>query len=354
MYICAAFSESRDSFPSFFQKLTVNMELYTKLELPSDLPLLNHADQLMMLGSCFATGMGKRLEAGGVCCDVNPFGILYNPLSISTALREVVAKRVYTADDLYFHRDCWHSAMHHGDFSSHSADEVLERINERISRAHGELGKLQALFITWGTAWVYEDKESGRVVGNCHKLPEQNFRRRRLEVDEVVADYKSLLSSLLARHPSLQVVITVSPIRHIRDGLHENQLSKATLLLAADKLQAIFKGRLSYFPAYELLIDELRDYRFYADDLVHPSPLAEEYVWQAFAKCCFTEEARRAMDECAAVKRMLEHRPLHPGTQEHKQFLEQLMLKIERLTKKYPYLDFQKEWEQCKAQAGLL
>lgn len=330
------------------------MELYTKLELPSDLPLLNHADQLMMLGSCFATGMGKRLVAGGVCCDVNPFGILYNPLSISTALREVVAKRVYTADDLYFHRDCWHSAMHHGDFSSHSADEVLERINERISRAHGELGKLQALFITWGTAWVYEDKESGRVVGNCHKLPEQSFRRRRLEVDEVVADYKSLLSSLLARHPSLQVVITVSPIRHIRDGLHENQLSKATLLLAADKLQAIFKGRLSYFPAYELLIDELRDYRFYADDLVHPSPLAEEYVWQAFAKCCFTEEARRAMDECAAVKRMLEHRPLHPGTQEHKQFLEQLMLKIERLTKKYPYLDFQKEWEQCKAQAGLL
>lgn len=218
------------------------MNLYTSVELPAGLPRLTHADRLLLLGSCFAAEMGERLLSAKFRCDVNPYGVLYNPLSISVALREIEAGRSYGAEDLFLFRELWHSPMHHGDFSSADKEKVLETINTRLQEAHAVFSQLDYLLLTFGTAWVYESKETGRVVSNCHKQPEKKFTRRKLSVDEIVLDYKELLSDVLLRNPKLKVLFTVSPIRHVRDGLHANNLSKATLLLAVEQLQMLFRG----------------------------------------------------------------------------------------------------------------
>lgn len=323
------------------------MNLYTPVELPSGLPRLSHADRLMLMGSCFAAEMGARLLDAKFRCDVNPYGVLYNPLSISSALREIEAGKEYGADRLFFFRECWHSPMHHGDFSSPEADETLRRINARLREAHALLPRLDCLLLTFGTAWVYESKETGTVVSNCHKLPEANFTRRKLSVEEIVMDYQALLSEWFLRNPKLKVLFTVSPIRHIRDGLHANNLSKATLLLAIERLQALFPEQVCYFPAYELLLDELRDYRFYAEDMVHPSEVAVRYVWESFSRTCFSEEALNIMAESEHIRKALAHKPFRPDSEGYKCFLGQIVLKIDQLNGKYPYLDFQKEKEIC-------
>ena len=323
------------------------MKLYTPVERPAFRPCIGYQHRLMLLGSCFAVNIGTRLAEAKFRCDINPYGVLYNPLSLSAALREMAVGKVYQPDDLFAHQGLWHSPMHHGDFSHVSQEETLAQINGRLAKASKGLDSLDFLLLTWGTAWVYEDKETGCVVGNCHKLPEQCFRRRRLSVDEVVGDGVSLLSGLFARNERLQVVLTVSPIRHVRDGLHDNQLSKATLLLAAEQVAEAFPGRVFYFPAYELLMDELRDYRFYADDLMHPSGMAAQYVWERFAEWCLSADAGVVMQECGQIRKDLAHTPLHPASEEYKRFLGQIVLKIERLNGKYPYLDFQNEREIC-------
>ncbi len=323
--------------------------LTTPVETPRDLPSLTHRDRILLTGSCFAADMGERLRAAKFPCEVNPYGILYNPLSIVTSLQEMAQGKVYTKEDLVCHEGLWHSLMHHGDFSSPDAEETLQRINGNIRRVHDGLESVNRLFVTFGTAWVYERQVDGtvRVVGNCHRMPESAFTRRLLTVEEIVSAFSALLAPWLARNPQLKVLFTVSPIRHVRDGLHANQLSKATLLLAIEELRQAFPTSVFYFPAYELLVDELRDYRFYADDLVHPSALAVRMVWERFTAACCPEETRGIMAECGKIGMALQHRPLHPGSSEYKAFLEQIVLKIEQLNRKYPYLDFQNERDVC-------
>ena len=325
------------------------MEFFTPVSLPVDLPAIAHADVLMSLGSCFSEAMGERLKISKFRCDVNPFGILYNPLSIAEALQEMMEGKVYGREDLFWHNGCWHSPMHHSDFSADTVEETLRLINGRLQVAAGEVDDLDFLLLTFGSAVVYEAKDTGRVVGNCHKLPERNFGRRRLSVEEIAAEYAALFAELFARNARLKVYLTVSPIRYLRDGLHESQLSKATLLLAVEEICKAFPGRAFYFPAYEIVTDELRDYRFYADDMVHPSTKAVDYVWQRFCEI-ITPESRGIMASCEDVHKMLCHKPFRPESDEYKRFLEQIVLKIDRLNEKYPYLDFKKERETCLIQ----
>lgn len=326
------------------------MKLMTPVELPSGLPPVTHAQRLLLMGSCFAENIGTLLADHKFRMDLNPFGILYNPLSVSAALREIRMGKKYTETDLFFYRERWHSPMHHGSFSAATPAATLEDINTQLEQAHNHLSGLDWLMLTFGTAYVYEQKETGRVVANCHKQPERCFDRRCLSVEEIVADYTALLTELWAGNPRLKVLCTVSPIRHLRDGLHNNQLSKATLLLAIDRLQALFPQSVFYFPSYEMMMDELRDYRYYADDMLHPSPLAVRYLWERFTAVFFTEETREMMEACDVIRKALAHKSFHPGSEEHKRFLGQIVLKIEQLTRKYPYLDFEKETEPCLIQ----
>ena len=324
------------------------MELYTAVVLPDKLPPITHADRLMLLGSCFSTEIGARMSAAKFNCDLNPFGVLYNPLSIATALRRILTGEAYRKEELFQHKGLWHSPMHHSDFSSDDCAKTLKHINTRLLRAHHSLPRITRLLLTFGTAWVYEERSTGRIVGNCHKLPERLFTRRLLSYDEITAQYASLLSGLMAVNPELTVLFTVSPIRHLRDGLHQNQLSKATLLLSIERLLSLFPDRTGYFPAYEIVLDELRDYRFYAADMVHPSEVAIDYVWERFSQTCFPPATRQLVDDCQQVARALAHRPFRPDSEEYKRFLGQILLKIDQLSEKYPYLDFQNEKELCR------
>ena len=323
------------------------MNLITPVDFSTVFSPMTHADKILLMGSCFATNIGRLLNDAKFLCDVNPYGVVYNPASISASLREIMAGKMYGVDDLFFYGECWHSAMHHGDFSAPDIDETLSRINDRINGAHRRMTSLSYLLITFGTAWVYEQKGNGKIVGNCHKQPEKVFNRRKLSVEEIVQDYTSLITQLKQINPSLKLFFTVSPIRHVRDGMHQNQLSKSTLLLAIDILQEKYPESIYYFPAYEIVLDELRDYRFYAEDMVHPSELAVKYVWEKFIEYCMSPESLAIMDESEDIRKALQHKPFHPESAQYKSFLGQIVLKIDRLNKKYPYLDFQNEREIC-------
>jgi hypothetical protein len=318
------------------------MKLITAVEIEREMPRLSHRDKMLMMGSCFSDSIGDKLSLGGFKVDINPFGTLYNPISIARALREILSGKVYSEQDLFQYQGLWHSAMHHGSFSGADKADVLLHINNRLSDAHQNWEQTDVLFLTFGSAFVYYNNE-GEVVGNCHKLPEASFRRRRLSVEEIVEDYQSLLDLLLNENRKLKLILTVSPIRHLRDGLHQNQLSKATLLLAIDKLKELYPDKIYYFPAYEIMMDELRDYRYYADDLMHPSQLAVEYIWEKFAQTCFDSDTLALAGECEKIYKALHHRPLHNDDEAHKEFLGQIVLKINRLKEKYPYLEFKTE-----------
>lgn len=324
------------------------MEFRTRVELPEKGPEIKHSDSLMLWGSCFAENVGNLLTDNKFSCDVNPFGILYNPLSIAKALQQLLEKKVYELSDLEYRNGQWFSLMHHTSFSSADSRQTLQCINERLESAARSLKTVNWMIFTWGTARVYEWKENGEVVGNCHKLPDRLFSRRLLEVDEITRLYTPLLDRIRQVNPGVRFLFTVSPIRHAKDGMHGNQLSKATLLLAADYLCSRYSD-CHYFPSYEIMMDELRDYRFYADDMLHPSPLAVKYIWECFCSSYFTKETETVMKAWEDIRKGIAHRPFDAESEAYHRFLSQILLKIEQLKEKFPYLDVQNEIEICQA-----
>ena len=309
---------------------------------------IGHDARLLVMGSCFAEHMGTRLQQMKWRAVVNPFGVLYNPLSIAEALGRLIDAHRYGEDELMeFPDGGWNTWLHHSRYSYPDRRETLDAINNCMEAAAEMLAQADWLVLTLGTAWVYRLKEDGRVVGNCHKVPEREFVRQRLSVDEIVETFVALLDRLWSVNPGARVLLTVSPVRHLKDGLHGNQLSKATLLLAVDELCRRMPERCVYFPAYEVLMDELRDYRFYAEDMAHPSKQAVDYVWERFVEHCTDEAAHAFMSEWSKVCRALEHRPFKPDSEQYRAFVRQNMLKIAELKEKYPYLEVQNEIDQC-------
>lgn len=325
------------------------MEFITKVEIPGKQPLMHHSDKLMLWGLCFAENIGKRLLENKFRCDINPFGVLYNPMSIAKGIREVCEKKQYTASHLLSGQGTWFSLMHHSAFDAPEAEACLRNINKRLETGHDHLFQTDWLLFTWGTARVYEWKDNGQIVGNCHKLPERMFSRRLLTADEIVSEYCSLLEEIRTHRPGLQVVFTVSPIRHTKDGMHGNQLNKAILLIAIDRLCEIFPF-CHYFPAYEIMMDELRDYRFYAEDMIHPSQTAVSYIWERFSDTYFSDDTRTFIRQWSDIRKGLAHKPFNPGSEGYRTFLSQILLKIEQLKEKLSYLDVQNEEQICQAQ----
>ena len=252
------------------------MKLQTIVDIAPSAWKIGYEDKILMLGSCFSDEIGEQMQQRYLNVTCNPFGTLYNPLSIAQALQ------MTEVPELIEHEGLWHSMAHHGAFSRASREEAEQAVRGSIETMQQAIQEATVVIVTFGTAWVYE--QDGAVVGNCHKLPESCFTRRRLTVEEIVAAWQPIL----AQYPDKHWLFTVSPIRHIRDGLHENQLSKATLLQAVEQLG-------DYFPSYEIVLDELRDYRFYADDLVHPSSMAVNYIWERFVDCFCTNQTKNEL-----------------------------------------------------------
>lgn len=253
---------------------------------PPHLPFyLDFASGIVTFGSCFADEIAHRMQESDFHVEANPFGTLYNPASIAAAIERVIADQGIEEKDLVFHENYWHSWYHHGSFSRQTPDEVIEACNARIHQAHQALKEASLLMITFGTAWVFELQTLHFVVANCHKLSPQMFSHRRMTVEEIVARWQPLLQKIQAYYPDLQMLFTVSPVRHMADGAHGNQLSKSTLLLAVDQLVTHHStSNAHYFPAYEIVLDELRDYRYFDEKMTHPTPLAVDVVWERFKR----------------------------------------------------------------------
>ena len=275
---------------------------------PSDRKI-GHDTPLVMLGSCFTDEIGARLEADGFDVLHNPFGPLYNPLSLAGCIDRAVSKRQYTEADLTAGPRGMHCLDYASRYSGVDTDALLADINATLQQLGIMLERQPVVVLTLGSAFVYELADSGRVVGNCHKFPADTFRRRLAGVDEICNRLDSTLA-LLQQAGIRQVLFTVSPIRHLADGLHGNTVSKSTLLLAIEHLCSARQGFCSYFPSYEIMLDDLRDYRFYASDMKHPSQVAVDYIYEVFSDVYFTPATRKAALDARRIYLAAQHRPI--------------------------------------------
>ena len=320
---------------------------------------IDHNSRILMLGSCFAENIGKKLIESGFNIVMNPMGILYNPISIHSALERIAEGREFTEDELFYHNGLWASFMHHGSFSHSDKNVALSMMNERLHQAHEQLQNTTHLIITFGSSEVYE--HDGQVVANCHKLPARQFTHRLLSTNEITDIYcphvseqsnenlatqycppvlegravggrgQKLLSTLNSK---LSTIFTVSPVRYLGEGAHHGQINNATLLLATD--QICHETGADYFPSYEIMMDELRDYRYYANDMIHPSEVAIDYIFERFTETYLTDEAIRTAEEIKKIKKSLSHRPLHPDSIEYQKFQQKLTQQITTINQKYP------------------
>lgn len=271
---------------------------------------VNFNSPVILIGSCFTDNIGNRLLARGFDALINPCGTLYNPASIASTILDILYERVYTPDDIFLHAGLWHSFGHHTRFSAPDAEQCLDKINRAIASTAIMLRQASALIITFGTAFVFRHNETNQIVANCHKLPPATFTRLMLTATQIHGLWKKIIRELLARNPQLKIIFTISPIRHLADGAHGNAVSKSTLLLAVDKLTADFPDNTAYFPAYEIMMDDLRDYRFYADDMIHPSEPAIDYIYNIFADSAMTKPTiQKSLDNLRLHKRQ-SHIPL--------------------------------------------
>ncbi len=318
------------------------MKLRTEIRKPRLNLDLDHTKKGLSLVSCFADNMAQKLIRLGYGMCVNPFGTLYNPASICSVLERLGDRRAFVEKELFLHNNLWHSELHHGDFSSEDKESALENINQHYSDACKSLDESDYAIITLGSAWIYKNALSGQVVSNCHKRPASDFIRERLSVVKIVDMFTQAFNSTLK---DKYIILTVSPVRHIKDGLIENSLSKATLILAAHTLAEKFPNRVEYFPSYEIVNDDLRDYRFYKSDMCHPSDQAVDYVWDIFSKAVFSLPTTQLNKQLEVLAQASEHRAINAHSENHKKFCLSMIERINMLKNQYPSLDLS-SWEK--------
>ena len=295
---------------------------------------IRYCDSLLFLGSCFADEVGSLCHGLGFDALVNPFGVLYNPASIAQSVERLYRGEPFCHEDVIAVGEGQYCTFSHNTaFWNSSEKTLLEQVNQNLAEAHAHFAKSKWMVISLGTSWVFRYKANGSVVSNCHKLPANRFERQFLSVEQSFR----YLSEIVQQHPEKQFVFTVSPLRHLKDGLHENQLSKAALLLAVGEVCKAFDNA-HYFPAYEILLDELRDYRFYKEDMVHPTEQAVRYIWERFTDFAIDPKEKLALKAAAELKQMLQHRPVFPESEAFKKFEMLKETKISELKRDYPWV----------------
>jgi len=314
------------------------MEFRTTVKTGENRSWLHHSDSVVLLGSCFSDNMGGKLHGALINAMVNPMGTLYNPMSIATGVQRLIADEPAKGMDLFMQGGVWNSFSFHSRYSLPDKQATINLMNQRISQGHNALRQAGLLTITLGTAIVYRLKSTGEVVANCHKVPQHEFERKMSSADEMAQVLDEMLTSLHEFNPGLKVILTVSPIRHIADGLDVNSLSKASLRVAIDKAMKNHRDYCDYFPAYEIMIDDLRDYRFYTSDMVHPSDVAVEYIWQAFQATYLDDRSALAVARCERIYKRLQHRPMSANRETVDRFNADTASVVRNLIKEYPYL----------------
>jgi hypothetical protein len=252
-----------------------------------------------------------------------------------------VQKNYFTEDDIFYHNEIWHCFEVHSELSNPDKDVFLNSLNEIIDLTHTQLNDSTHIIITLGTSWVYRNIETNQIVANCHKVPQKQFNKELISPEIIAQSIESILFTISVLNPNCKCIFTVSPVRHLKDGFSENTLSKAHLIAALHKTITHYPSPINYFPSYEIMMDELRDYRFYAEDLLHPNPTAIDYIWIQFQENYISESVFGLMNEICEVQRALQHRPFNPNTESHLKFLADLKTKMTTLKKKLPFVSFE-------------
>lgn len=316
------------------------MKLLTQIPLkPQQHNQIDYNSKLLLLGSCFSENIGEKFSYFKFQSAVNPFGILFQPLAIENLITNAINEKVYTEKDIFFQNEQWHCFEAHSQLSSALKDELLQNLNDQITATNQQINEATHIIITLGTSWVYRDIETDTIVANCHKVPQKRFLKELLSVDAITESLQAIIALVKSVNPEVSFLFTVSPVRHIKDGFVENTQSKAHLIAA---IHNVVKSRnsLYYFPSYEIMMDELRDYRFYNVDMLHPNEVAIDYIWEKFKTVWFSVEALETLDEIAAIQAKKAHRSFNPTSEAHQKFLSKLQLEVEGVCVKFPHIAF--------------
>ena len=315
------------------------MKLQTKIPLKRKTQnLIDYQSNILLLGSCFSENIGDKLSYFKFQSIQNPFGILFHPKAIENLITNTSNKKVYSSDDLIYQNEIWHSFDAHSSLSSASENELLNKLNVAISLTNKKIKEASHIVITLGTSWVYRYIETDTIVANCHKIPQKKFLKELLSVSEISESLARSISLIKSINSDAAVIFTISPVRHLKDGFIENTQSKSHLIAAIHTL--VNKQDVSYFPSYEIMMDELRDYRFYAEDMIHPNKTAINYIWRKFIDTWFSEETKSIMKEIDEIQKGLLHRPFHEDSKLHQQFLLKLEQKKSSLQERLPFINF--------------
>lgn len=300
---------------------------------------INYSAKLLLLGSCFAENMGEKFVYFKFQTTINPFGIIFNPVSIEKLVKRAVNRINFTEADVFFHNDLWHSYDVHSECSHSDKEILLKQLNAALEAMHRQIAEVSHIVITYGTSWVYQLKTTGEIVANCHKVPQSEFSKEILSPESIAQSIQNTMNLIRQINPEVKFIFTISPVRHTKDGFPENQRSKAHLMTAIHPI-VLDNASSNYFPSYEIMMDELRDYRFYADDMLHPSQIAIDYIWIRFFENYVNTDCFATMQEVCNIQKGLAHRPFNPETKSHQQFLETLNQKIIRLKEQFPHFQF--------------
>jgi len=321
----------------------------TELKIPKSDYLIRYDSKILFIGSCFSVEIGKKLSKLRFNVLQNPSGITFNPVSILTTIRACTLGNSLPTDDFFLYNGLWRHSDFHGSFNHSDKDTCAFIAQKSINKAHSFINNIPNVVITLGTAYVYEEIKSNHIVNNCHKRPSQEFKKRLLSIEDITKSLKESISLLSeASEQQIHYIITVSPVRHIKDGIIENQRSKSRLIEATHTIAEEYDN-ISYFPAYELLLDDLRDYRFYGRDLVHPSEEAVDYIYDKFQSTYLSDDDAELRQQISQINDGLNHKPLFPNTDDHKAFVVKLISRIERLMKEYPFISYEMELEKLKS-----
>lgn len=318
------------------------MHFTTPIPIPQSSNPIDYHSRIMSLGSCFAVNIGQKLDYLKFTNVTNPFGILFHPLALEKFISFAVNSTPFTEADIFFHNGRWHCYDAHSDLSNPDKDTVLTSLNDAVALAHAEIKTATHLIITLGTAWVYRNTESGNLVANCHKVPQRQFTKELLSVTQIEHSLESIIEMVQQANPSVHVIFTISPVRHIKDGFTQNQWSKANLISAVHHVLSTDNRQLTtdYFPSYEIMMDELRDYRFYAADMIHPGQIAIDYIWERFTAAVIAPEAQETMKAADSIQKGLAHRPFSTETPQYKDFRAKLHTQIAALQQQFPHITF--------------
>lgn len=323
------------------------MQFTTKVSIPKSNHPIDYNSKMLSLGSCFAVNIAEKFNYYKFQYIVNPFGILFHPVAIHEIIRRCIQQDFFSENEIFFHNERWHCFDAHSDLSDVNKENLLQKLNHSLFELKSQIESSSHILITYGTAWIYREKSTQKIVANCHKVPQSQFEKELLSATSIQKSVENTITLIQSVNPNASFILTISPVRHLKDGFIENQQSKANLIsgihqtlnsqLNTNNRQPI---TLNYFPSYEILMDELRDYRFYAQDMIHPNQMAIDYIWERFVATAIAEESIPIMEEVASIQKALAHKVFHPDSQSHQNFLLQLNQRMAQLQEKYPSIYF--------------